>query len=244
MPRGPAKDDDRETPDLTPTRLREPQRVAVSGLGMISTQHHLATDAGARILARGGNAIDAAVAAAFALGVCEPAASGLGGQTMMLIHTAAPRRTFALDGSSRAPNKTSLAALSDEQRRHSHKATTVPSTPAALAYALKHYGTMSLSAVLGPAIELAENGYIVTQLQQRLLTRVRKHLQNNAAGSLFLKKAAKVYRAGRRFRQPVLAGTLRRLADVVGLAAVPVAPEAAALNGTTFDACHCSRLTR
>jgi gamma-glutamyltranspeptidase/glutathione hydrolase len=154
-PRG----DDRtvETFDL-PTVAR-PQRIAVSNRGMVSTQHYLATEAGVQMLKQGGNAVDAAVASAFALGVCEPTASGLGGQTMMLIHLAQTRRTFALDGSSRAPNRTSLETLSRNQRRRGYCATTVPSTPAALNYALEHYGTLSLSHVMSPAIRLAEFGY-------------------------------------------------------------------------------------
>ena len=83
-------------------RIHEPQRIAVSKHGMVATAHFKATDAGVAILEQGGNAIDAAVAVAFALGVCEPQASGLGGQTMMLIHDSG--RNFAVDGSSRAPS--------------------------------------------------------------------------------------------------------------------------------------------
>jgi gamma-glutamyltranspeptidase/glutathione hydrolase len=80
------KADDTDVRDVSPTQVYQPQRIAVSELGMASTQHYLATGAAVQILESGGNAIDAAVGAAFALGVCEPAASGLGGQTMMLIH--------------------------------------------------------------------------------------------------------------------------------------------------------------
>jgi len=80
------KRDEAELRDVEPPGLPRPQRVAVSGGGMASTQHYLATDAAVQMLEAGGNAVDGAVAAAFALGVCEPAASGLGGQTMMLIH--------------------------------------------------------------------------------------------------------------------------------------------------------------
>ena len=164
---GPYRDPgDAESKDLTPARVYKPQRVGVSGHGMISTQHFLATEAGVRVLAEGGNAIDAAVAAAFALGVCEPAASGLGGQTMMLIHAARSRRTFALDGSSRAPNRTVVAELPRSTRRYGYKATTVPSTPAVLAYALQRYGSMPLAAVIEPAVELAERGYRVSELQR------------------------------------------------------------------------------
>ena len=98
---------------LGDSRIHEPQRLAVSRDGMVSTAHYGATAAGVEMLEAGGNAFDAAVAAAFALGVCEPAASGLGGQTMMFVHDATARRTFALDGSSRAPNRATTDAFAD-----------------------------------------------------------------------------------------------------------------------------------
>ena len=77
-------------------------KCAVAGGGMVSTAFPDATRAGASMLRRGGNAVDAACAAALALCVCEPQASGLGGQSLALVH--AGGRTVAVDGSSRAPS--------------------------------------------------------------------------------------------------------------------------------------------
>lgn len=206
------REDDRAFEALELPKIPKPQRVAVSALGMVSTQHYLATEAGVQILEQGGNAIDAAVASAFALGVCEPAASGLGGQTMMLIHLAHTRRTFALDGSSRAPNRTSIQNLSGKQRRRGYKSTTVPSTPAVLTYALERYGSLSLSRAIAPAIRLAEQGYPITELQRRLTLRMKKYLRRGPAAGLFLKNARRTFRAGEQFSQPALANTLKRLA--------------------------------
>ncbi len=193
--------------------LPSPQRIAASRQGMVATAHYRATEAGASILAAGGNAMDAAVAAAFALGVCEPAASGLGGQTMMVLYETATRRRVALDGSSRAPHRATPGELSKAERRRGHRATTVPSTPAVLAYALQRYGTMDLSQILQPAIELAEQGYQVTQLQHDLTKRELKKLKEGTAAPLFLRNGQKLYRVGAVFRQPQLAATLNRLAE-------------------------------
>jgi gamma-glutamyltranspeptidase/glutathione hydrolase len=179
---------------------------------MVSTAHYEATRAGARILEQGGNAMDAAVASAFALGVCEPVASGLGGQTMMLIHDASNRRTLALDGSSRAPNSAMPGLLGPKERRRGYCATTVPSTPATLDYALERYGTLPLKAVLEPAIELAEQGYMVSELQSALTRRELKQLRRGTAAEFFLRNGKSSYPAGSLFKQPVLAATLRRLA--------------------------------
>jgi gamma-glutamyltranspeptidase/glutathione hydrolase len=211
MASAPKHQDDTDVRDLSPVKVYQPQRVAVSENGMASTQHYLATGAAVQILESGGNAIDAAVAAAFALGVCEPAASGLGGQTMMLIHLARSRRTLALDGSSRAPNRTSVQDMSMGQRLRGFQATTVPSTPAVLAYALEHFGTIGLGEILQPAIQLAEKGYRISELQHKLTVRVRKHLQEGPAGQLFLKDGKKSFKVGEKFSQPALAATLRRL---------------------------------
>ncbi|NQU19664.1 MAG: gamma-glutamyltransferase [Candidatus Nealsonbacteria bacterium] len=199
--------------ELGGSRIVEPQRVAASKAGMVATAHHCATDVGRQILAVGGNAVDAAVAAALALGVCEPAACGLGGQTMMLIHLGQPRRTFALDGSSRAPNRATAEMFREQHRRlRGHAATTVPSTPAVLDYALREYGTMSFAAVAEPSIQLAEEGFPVSALANRLARRELKSLKTSAAGPLFLRDGVRPYTIGSTFRQPVLAKTLRRLA--------------------------------
>ena len=191
----------------------EPQRVGVSRKGMVATQHHFATRAGVRMLEEGGNAVDAAVAAALALGVCEPAASGIGGQTMMLVHTADPRRTFSLDGSSRAPNRAVSEAFSDRQSevRRGYRASTVPSALATYHYALTTHGRLGWAKVFEPAIELALEGYPVSVLQQALTQRERRYLREGTAGRFFLDEG-RPYRAGRVFRQPVLAKTLERIA--------------------------------
>ena len=201
--------------ELTDSRIHEPQRIAASNLGMVSTAHYSATAAGVETLERGGNAIDAAVAAALALGVCEPAASGLGGQTMMLVHHHASGTTVAVDGSSRAPNRAVIENFANlrADRRRGHLATTVPSSPATYAHVLERYGRLSWTTVIEPAIVLATDGYEISLLQQRLTRRERKHLQSRPAGPLFLQDGRRARRAGTRFVQPVLAATLRRLAD-------------------------------
>ncbi|KPK78173.1 MAG: hypothetical protein AMJ79_00595 [Phycisphaerae bacterium SM23_30] len=198
---------------MSPPRLYKPQRVAVSRHGMIATQHYHATKVGADILQTGGNAIDAAVGAALALGVCEPTASGLGGQTMMLIHMSNPRRTLALDGSSRAPNLTSAQNLTLADRRRGYKAATVPSTPAVLDYALRKFGTRTWAEIIEPAVLLAERGYEISELQNRLLRREIKNLRPSTAAPFFLKDGYKSYKTGEHFRQPILARTLRQLAQ-------------------------------
>ena len=196
-------------------RIHEPQRLAVARGGMVATAHHGATAAGVEMLEAGGNAFDAAVAAAFALGVVEPAASGLGGQTFLLLHDAAAGRTVALDGSSRAPNRATPDVFDGQvaARRRGHRATTVPSTPAVLDYVCRTYGTLPLADLLRPAIQAATTGYEVSLLQHALAHRELRFLRRGTAAPIFLRDGHLTHRAGDRFRQPALAATLQRMAE-------------------------------
>lgn len=194
-------------------RVPWPQRIAASRFGMVATQSQWATDAAVAILADGGNAVDAAVAAAFALGVCEFTASGLGGQTMMLIYNKETRKTIALDGSSRAPNRVPPGSLNREERLRGHTATTVPSTPAVLEYARKTYGTKSLTRILAPSIRLCHEGFEVSYLQHKLTRKRLKDLKNGSARRFFLRNFRLPYPSGAILKQPVLGRTLERLSE-------------------------------
>jgi gamma-glutamyltranspeptidase/glutathione hydrolase len=204
-----------DTDFIEPTKVKipQPQRISVSKFGMVSTAHYLATKIGAQVLDEGGNAIDAAVASAFALGVCEPQSSGLGGQTMMLLFLANEEKVIALDGSSRAPNRALNENFKDKvSRRLGYAAATVPSTPATLAYVLERYGTLNLTDILEPSIALAENGYPITELQRKLQRRELKNLKKGNACQTFLRDGDKPFSVGHVFTQPALAKTLGRLA--------------------------------
>lgn len=163
------------------------------------------------ILRAGGNAIDAAVAAAWALAVCEPSGSGLGGQTIMLIRLANGRCTI-IDGHSYAPKGVSVEKLTRAEQKKGYGACTIPSTAATLGFAQQRYGVLTLEKVMEPAIRLAEEGYTMTKLQRRQLNWCRRDLQKNpAAARLFLNNGS-AFKVGDTFRQETLATTLRRLA--------------------------------
>lgn len=150
--------------------------------GMVVTKDILASQAGTEMLRDGGNAVDAAVAAAFAVGVVEPWMSGIGGGGFMLIHLAAENRTIAIDYAMRGP----LAAdeslfpleegfsntpfgwrkVKDDANIHGWKAVAVPGTVAGLCYAHARYGRLPLARVMAPAIRYAREGFPVTWFTQ------------------------------------------------------------------------------
>ncbi len=179
--------------------------------GMVATASPQASEAGGEILRAGGNAVDAAVAAAFVVGVTEPQASGLGGQTMMLIGT--DRKVIALDGSSRAPSLAHPSAIYRKDRTVGYRAATVPSTPAALWYAHKQYGSLPWQQILEPAVHFAENGYPVGQLQHRLLARERDNFLQveSRSGLRYFYSEGEPYAPDEIFKQPDLAALLRKL---------------------------------
>ncbi len=188
-------------------------KAAEAGGGMISAASPEAVEAGVMMLKRGGNAVDAAIAAAFALGVCESQASGLGGQTMMLIYTG--EKTVAIDGSSRAPSLAHVNAIYKRDRDSGYRATTVPSTPAVLGYVHRRYGSLTWEEILEPAIHLAKNGCTVTALQSRLQQRELNnfHRIESRSGVRYFLKNGQPYSTGDLFRQPDLADLLKKLSQ-------------------------------
>ncbi len=164
------------------------------------------------MFAAGGNAVDAAVAAGWALSVCEPSGSGLGGQAVVLIYL--PTGQFeVVDGHAYAPAAVSRTLVTRGQQSKGFRAGTIPSMPAALSAAHASHGTLRPSSVIEPAIRLAHEGYPISRLQRRQQKWCLASLRaNKAARRLFLRKG-KPYRIGATFRQPKLAATLERLAQ-------------------------------
>jgi len=141
--------------------------LARSDFGMVATGSPEATDAGVKILEMGGNAIDAAVAAALMLGVSDPDASGLGGMTYMVVRLA-DGRTVAIDGTAptpRAVDPARLQELKEDGALAGHEMAAVPTTLAVLDYARVRYGTMGMAELIQPSIEVAQSGFRVSPLQ-------------------------------------------------------------------------------
>jgi gamma-glutamyltranspeptidase / glutathione hydrolase len=183
---------------------------------MAATSHPLATVTALDVLRRGGNAIDAAVAAAALLGVVEPTQTGLGGDCFVLLMRGGESRVVALNGSGWAPAGANLEHYLARGMRaisvESAHAVTVPGGVAAWAKLIADHGTMELGHLLEPAIAAAENGHPVAERVARDWARqVDKLYRNKAATELFLPDGA-VPVPGTVLRQPALATTLRSIA--------------------------------
>ncbi len=177
--------------------------------GMVASAQPLASAAGLEILMAGGNAVDAAVASAFALGVVEPNATGIGGEGMMVIYLAEKKLTISIDYRSMAP----LADMSKVKfGNEGHVSVAVPGTVAGLCMALEKYGTMSLAQVLAPAIRYARNGFIVSEtLAQTIKDRFDPISKNEALLSIVAPDGLPL-EAGQILRNPDLAITLEKIA--------------------------------
>src|SRR5881296_285920 len=179
-----------------------PQQAVRAAHGMVATDEELGSDAGVEILKRGGNAVDAAVAAAFALAVVEPAAGNIGGGGFMLVRLANGKTTF-FDYREVAPGRATRemyigadGKLDPEASTIGYKSVAVPGTVAGLELALKTYGTMKLADVLAPAIRLAEQGFPISPKLAREFGEERRDLQRfSTSRRIFLKDGA-MYREG------------------------------------------------
>lgn len=182
--------------------------------GMCATSHPLAAKVAVQILESGGNAVDAAIAGAVLLGLCEPAMTGIGGDCFVLLKPAGEDRVVALNGSGRAPGGLSA----DKMRADGHKtvplrqpeAVTIPGAVDAFCKLSRDWGKIGLKATLAPAIYYAEAGVPVAgrvsfdwhAAQENLTGEARRHY-------LF---DGKPPRTGQVFQAPQQAEVLRRIA--------------------------------
>lgn len=193
--------------------------VVADGGGMVVSQSDHASQVGARILREGGNAVDAAVATAFAMAVTLPRAGNIGGDGYMLIHLAAEDRTVAIDYRSMAPALATLDAYVGESGKlqgqtSGIRAAGVPGTVAGLALAHEKYGRLPWRQLLEPAIALAEEGIVLTRDEAFALDWGKQRLARSDAGAkVFLHADGSALRAGERLVQTDLGWALRQIAE-------------------------------
>lgn len=185
---------------------------------MVVSAQHLATEVGVKILERGGNAVDAAVAVGYALAVVHPCCGNIGGGGFMLIHLAGGKNVF-LDFREKAPLRASPTMYQDAsghvvpgKSTGTYLGVGVPGTVMGLNAALKKYGTMSLPQVMAPAIALARDGYVLEQGDVDILAKHMKGFAEHPNVAAIFLDHGKPFVAGQRLRQAQLASTLELIA--------------------------------
>src|ERR671928_996403 len=197
---------------------REPVRAR---RGMVASTNEIASRVGVEIMKRGGNAVDAAIAVAFALAVTHPAAGNLGGGGFMMIRFK-DGRTTAIDYREMAPAAAHRDVYLDKNGNLiegeggslvGYRAAGVPGTVRGMELALKKYGSGKLTwaQLVEPARLLAANGFTVTYSLARSLHGNREYLEKYPETKRIYLKDGQFYKEGEMFRQPELAATFARL---------------------------------
>jgi gamma-glutamyltranspeptidase/glutathione hydrolase len=187
--------------------------IAVGKEAMVSTAHPLASQAAIEMLKRGGNAVDAAVAAAFAIGVVEPDGSGIGGGGGMLIYLAKEKKSVFINYYQQTSENITSVNYNSKTDNRSAKAVTIPGTVDGLVTALQNYGTLSLPVVLQPAIRFAEEGFPVDEtLAKIMLDNSDLLTKYESTSSVFLNDGFP-FAEGDTIRQQELASALHLIAE-------------------------------
>jgi len=197
---------------------REPVR---GKQAMIASQHEIASKIGVEVIRKGGNAVDAAIAVAFALAVVYPEAGNLGGGGFMLIRFK-DGMTTAIDYREMAPALANRNVYLDRNGKLikgegsstiGYRAAGVPGTPAGLEMAFKKYGSKKISwaQLIEPARKYAQNGYVLSNRLANLLKTHRKSLEQYEDSKKIFLNGGKFYAEGDNFKQPELAQTLSRI---------------------------------
>jgi gamma-glutamyltranspeptidase / glutathione hydrolase len=199
------------------------QAVAVGTGGAAATVDPLASQAAIRVLDRGGNAVDAAVAAAAVLGVTEPYTCGIGGGGFMVIYLAAEERVVTLDARETAPQAFRADSFIDpatgqpipfDERVTSGLGVGIPGTLLGWDVAERRFGTLNMARVLAPAIRVAARGFTVDQVHHnQTLENLARFRDFPASSELFLTASGDAPPVGSTVRNPDLADTYGLIAD-------------------------------
>jgi len=192
------------------------QRSVVMGTqGMVSSSQTLATLAGYKILLKGGNAVDAAIAMVSTLNVVEPHSVGIGGDAFALIYLARENKLIGMNASGRAPYRANIKWFRekgiDEVPERGILAVTVPGALHGWAQALERYGTLSLGDVFDDAFYYAENGYPVSEVIAGEWKNMEKLLLSSEGSSKTYLIDQKSPRPGQMFFNKDLAQTYKKI---------------------------------
>ena len=196
-------------------------RDATGTNGVVASSNFYASRVGLSVLEKGGNAIDAAIATAYALGVVEPFTSGLGGGGFMLIHSAQTGENVFIDFRERAPRLATPAMwpidedgkVIGSQTSVGGKSVGVPGEVAGLEYALEKFGSLTREEIMQPAIDLATDGYLVSLNMNIAATDNFDYMvKYPELGHYYLAQSGLPYEVGDLYKNPDLAKTLKMIA--------------------------------
>ena len=197
-------------------------RLPVFARNMVATSHPLAAQAGLRMLQQGGNAVDAAVAAAAAMTICEPVSNGLGSDAFCILWDG--QQLHGLNAAGRAPAKWSADyfrkkyGAADAPPKRGIDSVTVPGAVSAWVQLNKRFGRLPLADVLAPAIDIAERGYAVPVVVQQKWAAAVPELESQLGFSQAFMPWGRAPQVGELFRFPAAAQALKRIAASRGVA--------------------------
>ena len=195
---------------------REQSRsVVMTQYGVVATSQAVASQAGAAILAKGGSAVDAAIAANAALGVIEPMMNGVGGDLFAIVYDAKTKHLYSLNASGWAPKDLSIEGLKAKglTKLRAVDLVTVPGTVAGWDALVQRFGKLSLAEDIAPAIALADQGIAVTETDAENWNTYGMPFKDHSDFARVFLPGGKAPVAGQLFRNPELAETLRRIAE-------------------------------
>jgi gamma-glutamyltranspeptidase / glutathione hydrolase len=214
-------------PTVSTQEPREDQRsktpvvgrsMVATTFGIVAASQPLAARAGVQILERGGNAVDAAIAANAAIGLMEPTGNGIGGDLFVIYYDARTRTVHGLNSSGWAPSALTPEFLASknitEMPQRGIHSVTVPGVVAGWDALRAKFGTKPFSELLAPAIYYAENGFPLSEVVARGWSNsVKMHSEHPNSKKTFLVDGTRAPKAGEVFRNPDLAGSLRLIAQ-------------------------------